>query len=86
MPPSVPTALTDAYAMDAAKQMQWNAFVKKNRLKGQMRISFKVLGVVCSNSNTRPNSFIHSKLCCPGSGGLTFFPVGARTALAQSSA
>ena len=32
MPSSVPVGFTDAFATDATKQTQWNAFLKKNRL------------------------------------------------------
>jgi hypothetical protein len=32
MPTSVPAGLSDAFAADAIKQTQWNAFLKKNRL------------------------------------------------------
>ena len=33
MPTSVPAGLSDAFAQDAAKQRQWGAFLKKNRLE-----------------------------------------------------
>ena len=32
IPPDVPFGLTDAFATDAQKQMQWQGFLKKNRL------------------------------------------------------
>jgi Nucleotidyl transferase AbiEii toxin, Type IV TA system len=32
MPASVPTGLSNAFALDPVKQTQWNAFLKKNRL------------------------------------------------------
>jgi len=33
LPETVPTGLSDAFAQDAAKQRQWAAFLKKNRLQ-----------------------------------------------------
>ena len=33
MPTSLPAGLSDAFAADAVKQTQWNAFLKKNRLE-----------------------------------------------------
>jgi hypothetical protein len=33
MPSSLPSGLSDAFVQDAAKQRQWAAFLKKNRLE-----------------------------------------------------
>ena len=33
VPSAVPSGLSDAFALDAAKQKQWVAFLKKNRLE-----------------------------------------------------
>ncbi|SDZ74824.1 hypothetical protein SAMN05421875_101201 [Acidovorax soli] len=33
MPKTIPTGLSDAFALDAMKQAQWAAFLKKNRLQ-----------------------------------------------------
>jgi hypothetical protein len=54
MPASVPTGLSNAFALDAVKQMQWNAFLKKNRLATvalkdivmQLRSTFKHIGAI----------------------------------------
>jgi hypothetical protein len=54
MPASVPTGLSNAFALDAVKQMQWNAFLKKNRLATvalkdivmQLRSTFKHIGTI----------------------------------------
>ncbi|RZJ59228.1 MAG: nucleotidyl transferase AbiEii/AbiGii toxin family protein [Acidovorax sp.] len=35
LPKTVPTGLSDAFAQDAAKQRQWAAFLKKNRLQAE---------------------------------------------------
>lgn len=54
MPNTVPVGLTDTFAADATKQIQWNAFLKKNRLPvttlavvvDQLRIRFQQVGVL----------------------------------------
>lgn len=53
MPTSVPVGFSNAFARDAIKQTQWNAFLKKNRLEAieladvvdALREKFKVVGV-----------------------------------------
>jgi hypothetical protein len=54
MPTTVPIGFSDAFAADATKQTQWNAFLKKNRLEAlsladvvdALRGKFKVIGVI----------------------------------------
>lgn len=54
MPTTVPIGFWDAFAADATKQAQWNAFLKKNRLEAlslaevvdALRGKFKALGVI----------------------------------------
>jgi Nucleotidyl transferase AbiEii toxin, Type IV TA system len=54
MPASVPTGLSNAFALDPVKQTQWNAFLKKNRLDSmaledmvvRLRSAFQQIGVV----------------------------------------
>jgi Nucleotidyl transferase AbiEii toxin, Type IV TA system len=54
MPASMPTGLSNAFALDAVKQAQWNAFLKKNRLATvaledivmQLRSTFKHIGAI----------------------------------------
>lgn len=54
MPTALPAGLSDAFASDAAKRTQWNAFLKKNRLDALalaevvagLRDAFHKLGVI----------------------------------------
>jgi hypothetical protein len=54
MPTAVPVGFADVFAADAAKQTQWNAFLKKNRLEAialadmvdALRGKFKAVGVI----------------------------------------
>ena len=54
MPTTVPIGFSDAFAADATKQTQWNAFLKKNRLEAlslakvldALHGKFKVIGVI----------------------------------------
>ena len=54
MPTAVPVGFSDAFALNAIKQTQWNAFLKKNRLKAialadvvdALRAKFNVVGVI----------------------------------------
>ena len=54
MPTTVPIGFADAFSADTTKQTQWNAFLKKNRLKAlslaevvdALRGKFKVIGVI----------------------------------------
>ena len=54
MPSSVPVGFTEAFSADVTKQIQWNAFLKKNRLDAivladvvaGLREKFHVVGVI----------------------------------------
>jgi len=54
MPSSVPVGLADTFSADATKQIQWNAFLKKNRLDAvvladvvnKLREKFHAVGVI----------------------------------------
>ena len=54
LPMSLPHGLSDAFAMDAIRQTQWIAFLKKNRLDAmslesivaQLRSAFRQIGVI----------------------------------------
>ena len=46
MPGSIPSGLSDAFANDAAKQRQWDAFLKKNRLDDLHLVG--VVALLCS--------------------------------------
>lgn len=54
IPNTMPVGLTDTFALDAAKQTQWNAFLKKNRLPAlalaivikQLRVRFQQIGIL----------------------------------------
>ena len=54
MPSTVPVGFTDTFALDATKQIQWRAFLKKNQLDAialedivsNLRKKFHTVGVI----------------------------------------
>lgn len=60
MPAGTPVGLSDSFAADTAKQAQWRAFLKKNRLEnlsladviGLLRDAFRKVGVIPSGNTT----------------------------------
>lgn len=58
MPAALPVGFSDAFATDATKQTQWNAFLKKNRLEATvladvvetLRGKFQAVGVIFESS------------------------------------
>lgn len=61
LPAAVPTGLTDDFANDRAKQMQWRAFIARNKLDTveltdvvvELRDAFRLLGVIDTNARGR---------------------------------
>jgi hypothetical protein len=45
LPNITPTALTEAFSKDATKQMQWKAFLRKNRLHEKISLEYVARGI-----------------------------------------